>query len=209
MRDMLLYGMTQTEEFAELYKWKLETPDLHEFVPDYHRLQLERWIWDRRELLTGRVMDIGVENRRDWVGGAYFTFGPAESDIVGDLLDLPFCDGELDAVVCTEVLEHCKNPLRAATEMHRVLKPGGLLLASSPHVWPWHGTVDYPDYWRFTHEGWSYLLGENAGFAKVTIQPCKWTQEGEYTYDMMRRFECFGMRQLTHAHTGYLAEAIK
>ncbi len=203
---MLLYGVTESEEWAKLYSWKERASGLHDFVPDFHRLQIERWIWDRRGSLVGRVMDVGVENRRDWIGDGYFTFGQHGCDVIGDLLALPFRDESIDSVILTEVLEHCADPIRAIAEIHRVMKPGALLLVTSPFLWPWHGTSEYPDYWRFTDQAWGLMLGE---FADVKLTRCGWTVEGEQGYDMMRRFECMGFRESTRASTGYLAEAIK
>ncbi len=56
--------------------------------------------------------------------------------------DLPFADGLFDLVVCVEVLEHLFDPLAAASEMVRVLKPGGTLLATVPNVAYWRQRAD-------------------------------------------------------------------
>jgi len=66
--------------------------------------------------------------------------------------------GRFDMVVCTEVLEHVLNPFAAMAEIRRMLKPGGLLLASSPFNFRIHGPL--PDCWRFTEHGWRALLVE-------------------------------------------------
>jgi SAM-dependent methyltransferase len=50
----------------------------------------------------------------------------------GSLTDLPFSDAEFDFCLCTEVLEHIEDDNRAVSELARCLKPGGLLLASTP-----------------------------------------------------------------------------
>ncbi len=91
-------------------------------------------------------------------------------------------------------------------EVWRVLKTGGLLLVTSPFVWPWHGTAAYRDFWRFTEDGWALLLQP---FQDVRIRPSAWTSEGAWFWDLLRRFECMGHRSLTNATTGYLCEAIK
>jgi SAM-dependent methyltransferase len=203
---MLLFGMTETDLYATLANWMEETPKLHKFVPDMHRLQIEKWIWDRRPALGERVMDIGVEFARRWIGAGYFTLGFKDCDVAGDLLDLPLANDCLDGVVLTEVLEHCVNPFRAIDEVFRVLKPGGRVLVTSPFFWPDHRTDTYPDFWRFTEQAWQLLLRK---FETIKIKPCEWTKEGAFAYDLMRRFECMGMRAFTRATTGYLVEGIK
>jgi len=48
---------------------------------------------------------------------------------------LPFADASFDAVVCCQVLEHFTHShLPAVREMHRVLRPGGLLEIDVPNV---------------------------------------------------------------------------
>lgn len=46
----------------------------------------------------------------------------------GHLLDLPAADGEFDAVLCVEAVEHALVPQTACDELCRVLRPGGSLL---------------------------------------------------------------------------------
>lgn len=50
----------------------------------------------------------------------------------GNALRLPFGDGRFERVICSEVLEHVDDPARAAGEIARVLRPGGLMAASVP-----------------------------------------------------------------------------
>jgi uncharacterized protein YbaR (Trm112 family)/predicted SAM-dependent methyltransferase len=47
------------------------------------------------------------------------------TDVVGDAHRLPFRDGSFDRVFAFNVFEHLREPARAATEVARVLKPGG------------------------------------------------------------------------------------
>jgi SAM-dependent methyltransferase len=48
-------------------------------------------------------------------------------------------DETFDGATCIEVLEHLFDPLQAAREIHRVLKPGGVLIVTVPnfgyHTW--------------------------------------------------------------------------
>jgi 2-polyprenyl-3-methyl-5-hydroxy-6-metoxy-1,4-benzoquinol methylase len=53
---------------------------------------------------------------------------------VGSAEDLSmFNDGEFDCVTCTEVLEHLYDPSEAVAEAYRVLKDGGLYIATVPY----------------------------------------------------------------------------
>lgn len=63
-----------------------------------------------------------------------------------------------DYVICTEVLEHTLRPFDAVREMHRILKPGGLLAISVPFNFRIHGPL--PDCWRFTEHGLRAILSD-------------------------------------------------
>ena len=98
----------------------------------------------------------------DWVRAR---LGPAAADnpvLRGDLerLDLP--DAAFDAAVCAEVLEHLDDDAAAAAELHRVLRPGGLLVVTVPAD-PYR--YDWTDRWaghrrRYTVPGLAGLLGD-------------------------------------------------
>ena len=205
-RDIIMYDCGSNEKQFALYQWAMNALPHDVFAPDPHRLQLERWIWDQRAELGEIVMDVGTEgNPRDYLGEGYFTFGFKDADVTGNLIDLPF-DESLDTVLCTEVLEHCEEPVRAVSSIHRALKPGGILLASAPFCWPDHRTHNYPDYWRFTEQAWELMLRD---FSQVEIRECEWSDEGAMLYELMRRFEGFGFRRDTKMTTGYLVKAVK
>lgn len=87
------------------------------------------------------------------------------SDLVYfDGYNLPFDNGSFDCVLCTEVLEHVEEPSRLVSEMLRVLKPGGTLLATIPFAARVHHAPH--DFQRFTRYGLASLF---AGFADVEI----------------------------------------
>lgn len=208
--DILLHELGEGGAHQELLQWYRNNTKMHNIVPDFHRLQIERWLWNRRNKLQGTTLDIGTIERRTWIQGDYITVGDhTYNDILCDIghLYTRFEDGSVDAIICTEVLEHVKDPFDAVDSMHNALRTGGTLLVTSPFIWPWHGKPDeYSDYWRFTHEGWRLLL---KNFSSVDIKECQWTVEGLQLYNMLRRFEGFGFSEYTVASTGYLCEAVK
>jgi SAM-dependent methyltransferase len=55
---------------------------------------------------------------------------------VADITALPFDDFCFDHVICAEVMEHVPNDETAASELIRVLKPGGNLIVSVPRFYP-------------------------------------------------------------------------
>ncbi len=63
---------------------------------------------------------------------------------VGDIYDPPF-DGPFDAVVCAEVLEHLRDPMRALTALHRCCGPRGRLIITVPDGErdDWEGHVNF------------------------------------------------------------------
>ncbi|MET4519806.1 class I SAM-dependent methyltransferase [Bradyrhizobium sp. I1.7.5] len=73
------------------------------------------------------------------VGAAAIRRLSTESDLNIEVVEqfseqLPFADTSFDVVFARAVLHHTRNLTNACREMHRVLKPGGLLIAAREHV---------------------------------------------------------------------------
>lgn len=76
--------------------------------------------------------------------------------VVADGHELPFKNATFDAVWIQAVLEHVLEPSRVVDEIHRVLKPSGLLYADTPFMQQVHeGAYDFT---RFTLSGHRWLL---------------------------------------------------
>lgn len=155
------------------------------------------WVASKVALLAEleRVVDIGTSARfakemaffEDRFTDNYTALGYQPEDLGAktcdydsDILELPFETASLDGVICLEVIEHVTDPPKAASELHRVLRPGGMLLLSTPFLTSYHGKgtreagrydpshTGYPDFWRFAHEGLLLLLKD---FASVEVVP--------------------------------------
>jgi SAM-dependent methyltransferase len=94
--------------------------------------------------------------------------GAAQSDIIAPADQLPVDDGAFDAVLLTQVLEHVPDPARVLAEIHRTLKPGGVLVLTAPLVWELHETPF--DFYRYTTYGLQHLL-QQAGFEAIDVVP--------------------------------------
>jgi SAM-dependent methyltransferase len=106
-----------------------------------HTLMLEASLKQCGAYVKGVTLDVGCGHKpyektffagaEKYVGMDYLT-NRSQPDVVGSGTDIPLGDAGFDTVVCTEVLEHVPDPLKALREMHRVLKPGGHLILSTP-----------------------------------------------------------------------------
>jgi SAM-dependent methyltransferase len=88
--------------------------------------------------------------------------------VLGDLADpLPFDAGEFDGVVLKDVLEHLDRPDELVREVRRVLRPGGIVFASSPDAqgWVWD---DYTHRRPYTRKSFRLLFGDQ-GFDVLTV----------------------------------------
>ncbi len=92
----------------------------------------------------------------------------SKSALQGDICALPIQSQTLDAVLCTNTLEHLAEPGQAVKEMWRVLKLGGTVLISVPFFYPVHCSESYGDYYRWTEFGLRKMLIRN-GFEVASL----------------------------------------
>jgi SAM-dependent methyltransferase len=83
---------------------------------------------------------VGVDVSEAAVGQA--TAAGLDARRIEDASVLPFEDGSFDAGLIIEVLEHLFAPHLAVAELHRVLRPGGVLVATVPNVSYWRRRLD-------------------------------------------------------------------
>jgi SAM-dependent methyltransferase len=124
-----------------------------------------------------RVIDIGghrsrkrgrFDIRRHPVDVTYANIDPGwEPDIICDAASVPRESGSFDAVVLAEVVEHLPEPGAALREAARLLRRGGVLLATAPFLFRVH--PDPIDVGRYAPDWWHATLG-SAGFAEIEIE---------------------------------------
>lgn len=89
-------------------------------------------------------------------------------DIVASIYKIPLPSESMGAIICKSVLEHLEEPGQAVSEMRRILKPGGKILAYVPFIYPYHARAGvYRDYLRFSEDALRYLFRD---FRSVEIR---------------------------------------
>ncbi len=91
----------------------------------------------------------------------------AGNHYICDLAAIPVEADRYDLVLLSQVLEHLPEPSRVLAELHRVLKPGGRIWASTPLFYEEHDTPY--DFFRYTQFGLRHLF-EQAGFRELQIE---------------------------------------
>jgi SAM-dependent methyltransferase len=87
-----------------------------------------------------------------------------------DIQSLPFAVGFFDAVVCGEVLEHLAADAAAVAEIHRVLRPNGLCVATVPaDPTKWSVSDECAGHRRRYSRQMLMRLFETNGFRVVTL----------------------------------------
>jgi SAM-dependent methyltransferase len=153
-----------------------------------HRL-LHAAMTERAHYVHGRLLDLGCAGQpyrqlftqiTGYVGLDIET-GP-NVDVSADGQALPFTANCFDTVICNEVLEHVPEPALLLAEVTRVLKPGGVLLLTTPQTWGLHHQPH--DYYRYTHYGLRYQA-EKAGLQVVSVSPTcgQWATTAQRTVD--------------------------
>ena len=131
--------------------------------------------------IRGRVLEVGDNSYTREYGGARVTRSDIlhadqsnpQATLIGDLAD----DNELpsdsfDCFICTQTLTYIYDVQRAVATIHRLLKPGGVLLATVPGISQMspYDRDRWGEYWRFTAQSLGRLLGESFGSGQVEVE---------------------------------------
>jgi SAM-dependent methyltransferase len=118
-----------------------------------------------------------------------FVYGLGAVDAVADVHRLPFPDASFDFVFSLAVFEHLHSPWLAASEIARVLRPGGRVFVLCAFFQPLHG---YPDhYFNATESGLRRLFAND--FEIIACGPSRHCPDQESVVPLWR------MRDMAHA----------
>jgi len=120
------------------------------------------------EYANGVILDLGagtnilktkyLDKSTTWISLDY-DLRANSIDIRGDGQKLPIKNDCIDTVISIDVLEHVPEPQRMIKEIWRVLKPGGVVILSTPFFF-WHHEEPF-DFHRFTKYGLRRIFQEN------------------------------------------------
>lgn len=116
---------------------------------------------------------IGVEVNRTLVGAARAQF-PDRSFVAGSLEEQQFGARRFDVVYCSEVIEHTADPRLFLTQLAAVMRPGGLLYLTTPHIREYRkrrfAKMGAPDHKLYFNDANLRRLLQQCGFATVRPQ---------------------------------------
>ena len=129
------------------------------------------------------------------------------TDLISDAHDIPFEDESFDCVIAQAVLEHVLSPERCVNEIHRVLKPSGIVYAETPFMQQVH--MKQYDFTRFTHLGHRWLIRK---FTKIYDGTCSgpgMALAWSYRYFLMSFATTYRTRKLLSAFARFTSFYLK
>jgi SAM-dependent methyltransferase len=149
-------------------------------VEPIDRYYLEEFLRRYAADIQGRVLEIGDDYYTRRFGGSRVTRsdvlnvrpGSATATLVGDLAEGNFLRSEVfDCIVLVQTLQLIYDLHAAVATMHRILKPGGVVLATMSGI----SHINDPEwadtwYWNLTSSSAGRLFGEQFSPAAVTCE---------------------------------------
>ena len=144
------------------------------------RYYIERFLAANAGDIRGRVLEIKEDLYTSRFGGAQvqqidiLTKRPVNSKatIIADLTDAPeIPEASFDCIVFTQTLQFIFDVSAALRTLHRILKPGGILLftvSTISQISP-YDRDQWGDYWRFTSQAVQNLLEKDFPAENITI----------------------------------------
>ena len=137
--------------------------------------------------VSGKKLNVGCGSdiRKGWVNLDSVSLPGV--DIVHDVekLPLPFEDEQFDEIQCDNILEHIEY-MPVMKELHRILKPGGLLKIRVPHFSSRNNYVDPTHKKHFSIDTFNFFVEGLSGkdyyfdfhFIKITKRKIRFLKKG-------------------------------
>ena len=141
---------------------------------------IEGFLERHRSDVHGRVIEIADDAYARRFGGdlegvevLHPVAGNPKATIIGDLQDAPqIPDSSFDCAIVTQTLQLIWDVPAALATLHRILRPGGVLLATVPGISKISGydAENSGDYWRFTRWSARRLAEDAFGPGAVEVE---------------------------------------
>ncbi len=146
----------------------------------FHRLNIIEFIDTWKSNIQGSVLDIGAGTwdypRKTLQKNCKYlsvdNFLHPNVDLICDIhhLDRVFEPESWDFILCFDVLEHVQQPVTVVQQVKKLLKPGGIFLATTPYFYPLHSNAQTQDYWRISADALKFILLDASGYSQVDVQ---------------------------------------
>jgi SAM-dependent methyltransferase len=144
------------------------------------RIYIERFIGTHGADIRGRVLEVAAPDYTTRYGRdvervdiLMATEGNPQATIVGDLADAPQIPSEtFDCAIVTQTLQFVYDVRAALATLHRILTPGGVLLATVPGITKISPPEDeqYGEWWHYTGRSARRLAEEAFGAGTVEVE---------------------------------------
>ncbi len=143
------------------------------------RYYIERFLEAQARHIRGRTLEVGDDTYTRRFGGNRIVHsdvlhvppGNPEATVIADLTDgTGIASGSFDCIILTQTLHLIFDVQAAIATLHRILAPGGVVLATVPGISQidrgrWRDTW----FWSFTVPSMTRLFGEHFGYANVEV----------------------------------------
>jgi SAM-dependent methyltransferase len=140
-------------------------------VPTIDRYYIEGFLASHAADIRGRVLEMGDAAYTRRFGGdrvtrsdvLHYVAGNLKATIVGDLTTADHIPSDsFDCIILTQTLQMILDVRAALHHLHRILKPGGVVLATShgiSRIARREGIDPWGEYWHFTAQSTLHLFG--------------------------------------------------
>lgn len=135
--------------FAKFLPYGRINPRANALCPNCLSLERHRLMWlflkEKTDFFTAkkRILHVAPElcfmERFEKIHGQNYITADIESPLAKvkmDIHQIPFDDNSFDVAFCNHVMEHVQDDIKAMSELHRILKPGGWAIIQIPFFHP-------------------------------------------------------------------------
>ena len=134
------------------------------------RYYIESFLSQHAEDIRGHALEFGDDAYTCSLGGEritrsdilHVTEGNPKATVIADLTSAGHLASDtFDCIICTQTLQYVHDVRAAVETLHRILRPGGVVLATFPNIAhiSRYDMENWGEYWRFTGMGAERLFG--------------------------------------------------